>query len=95
MKTETAINYPCEVERRNAFTGSVFRFMPAVNCRRKGCEHCGWNPMVAKKRLEERFHDASHGLRPLPAAAHVPPISSLFAFPTVVWEKEQNDCNKI
>jgi hypothetical protein len=30
--------------------------MPAVNCRKKGCERCGWNPEVAKKRLEERFY---------------------------------------
>ena len=47
--------------------------------------------MVAKKRLEERFHDASYGLHLLPEAAHAPPASSLCAFPTVVWDKEQNE----
>jgi hypothetical protein len=67
------------------FTGSVFRFVPAVNCRRKGCERCGWNPCVAKIRLEKRFHMRSLAV-PLPDRDE-PSLST-------VAKKESNDCNQ-
>lgn len=36
----------------------------AVTCERKNCRKCGWNPNVAKRRLEKitgKLKEANHG----------------------------------
>ena len=43
---------PCGFEGTNSITKNTEIYYPPINCEFK-CDQCGWNPAVAKRRIEK------------------------------------------
>ena len=51
-KSKSSVSAPCSYEAWDEVRNKNVQVFPAVNCAYH-CDTCGWNPEVAKKRVEK------------------------------------------
>ena len=59
-KVKRTILAPCVYKAKNDLTNKIQDFYPAVNCDYR-CDCCGWNPEVAKARVERMTREYAEG----------------------------------
>ena len=47
------IEAPCVFKAPDPRTGKFRDYFPSVNCDVKSCDNCGWNPEVARRRVDK------------------------------------------